>query len=69
MGTTEAAKLLGVSRSTVLRSLRNEDRRAKWWGGRGEGWRYAPLSDPNRPIFQVRRTRAIELAGGDPVAE
>jgi hypothetical protein len=57
----EAATLIGVSRSSVYRSLRDPDERAERWGNEGEGWRYKPLT--RRRIFQVSRRRAQELAG------
>lgn len=59
----EAAAILGVSESTVYRSLADEVVRAEQWGIEGKGWRYKPLS--TRRIFQVSRARAVELAGGD----
>jgi hypothetical protein len=68
LSTAQAAAVLGVSRSTVLRSLQDETRRAKWWGAQGEGWRYRPLSDETEPIYQVRRSWAEKLAGTDPDA-
>ncbi len=57
---TEAAEIIGVSASTVYRSLRDPDERAKQWGKEGEGWRHKPLS--RRKIFQVNRARAVEIA-------
>lgn len=58
----EAAGILGVSPRTVLRSLENPDRRQEKWGDQGVGWRYKPLTV--RPIFQVSRERAEQLAAG-----
>jgi hypothetical protein len=60
----EAATILGVSRTEVWRSLDDEDRRARWWGQRGVGWRYRPLSE--RRIVEVSRARAEALAAGAP---
>jgi transposase len=61
----EAATLIGVSESTVYRSLAEPDVRAEQWGAEGVGWRYKPLS--RRRIFQVSRRRAEQLAqGGTP---
>ena len=56
----EAAEVIGVSRSTVYRSLKDETERAQQWGAEGEGWRYKPLS--RRRIFQVSRARAQQIA-------
>lgn len=63
----EAATILGVSRSTVYRSLTDEDERARQWGTENVGWRYKPLS--RRLIFQVSRTRTEQIAAGQPAAE
>jgi hypothetical protein len=54
MSIREAATLLEISASTVLRSLTNETRRAKEWGTEGEGWRIKPLSE--RGDYQLRRS-------------
>jgi len=59
---TEAAEILGVSRSTVLRSLQDPQRRAVAWGAEGDGWRRKPLSP--RGDYQLRRSRVLEKAGG-----
>ncbi len=66
IGTGDAAAIVGVSESTVYRSLRddNAEQRAEWWGKENEGWRRKPLS--RRGIFQVSRKRAEELAAGTP---
>lgn len=62
----DAAKILGVSRSTVYRSLQDPDRASRWWGPRN--WRRKPLTD--RREHQVRRARVEELAAsGNPLAE
>lgn len=62
----DAAKILGVSRSTVYRSLQDPDRANRWWGD--GNWRRKPLTD--RREHQVRRTRVLELAAsGQPIAE
>lgn len=47
----EAATRLGVSKSTVYRSLADPDQRAAQWGKENEGWRRKPLS--TRGIFEV----------------
>jgi hypothetical protein len=62
--TTEAGWLLGVSRATMLRRLRDPAQRAKWGLVEGEDWRRKPMTDP--PIYQMHR-RAVErlLRGGD----
>lgn len=56
----EAAGIIGVSRSTILRSLTDAPWRAQWWGDEGKGWRSKPLS--RRVIYQVSRARAEEIA-------
>lgn len=61
MSIREAAALLEVSASTVLRSLSNEARRAKEWGAEGEGWRVKPLSE--RGDYQLRRSWVERKAG------
>lgn len=58
----EAARLLGVSRATILRTLRDPDRRHEEWGAEGEGWRYKPLS--TRGIYQLRRSAVEAKAKG-----
>lgn len=49
----QAAKLLDVSRSTMLRTLSNPETREREWGSEGDGWRYKPLS--TRGVIQVSR--------------
>jgi len=49
----QAARLLDVSRSTMLRTLKDPDARRREWGEEGEGWRYKPLS--TRGVIQVSR--------------
>lgn len=62
----DAAKILGVSRSTVYRSLQDPARASRWWGD--GNWRRKPLTD--RREHQVRRTRVEELAAsGTPLAD
>lgn len=61
MSVREAAAALEISASTVLRSLTNEDRRAREWGGEGEGWRMKPLSE--RGDYQIRRSWVERKAG------
>lgn len=63
ISTREAAAVLGVSESSVYRSLRDEQVRDVRWGEEGVGWRRKPLSA--RGIYQVSRQRAEELAGGE----
>ena len=58
----KAAQIMGVSRSTVLRSLTDEAARVEQWGAEGVGWRRKPLSA--RGIYQVSRARAEQLAAG-----
>ncbi len=58
----EAAAILGVSRSTVYRSLTDPAERGSRWGDESVGWRYKPLA--RRRIFQVSKRRTEELAGG-----
>lgn len=55
---TAAAGILGVDRSTVYRSLVDDEWRTEWWGD--EGWRLKPLS--RRKIYQVSEARAKALA-------
>lgn len=64
VSTAHAAAIIGVSESTVYRSLCDDNaaQRAEWWGAEGVGWRRKPLS--RRGIFQVSRQRAQELAAG-----
>lgn len=56
----DAATILGVSKSTVYRTLTDPESRAETWGAEGVGWRRKPLS--RRGIFQVSRQRAEEIA-------
>lgn len=58
----EAARIIGVSRSTVLRSLSDEADRAEQWGEENVGWRFKPLS--RRGAYQVSRARAEQIARG-----
>jgi hypothetical protein len=60
----EAADIIGVSRSTVLRSLQDEIERSTRWGAENVGWRFKPMS--RRGVFQVSRKRAVEIAKGEP---
>lgn len=62
MSIREAAVVLEVSASTVLRSLTNDERRTREWGAAGEGWRIKPLSD--RGDYQLRRSWVERKAGG-----
>lgn len=55
-----AADILGVSPSTVYRSLADPAERTQQWGDEGKGWRYKPLS--RRKIFQVSHARALTMA-------
>jgi hypothetical protein len=57
----KAADLLGVSRSTMLRTLRDPAAREREFGTEGEGWRFKPLS--SRGVIQVRRS-AVEAKLG-----
>lgn len=57
----EAARILGVSPNTVLRSLRDDARRQAEWGAEGEGWRRKPLSV--RGELQLRREWVSRKAG------
>jgi len=59
----DAARLMGRSRSTILRSLTDEVWRADWWGEEGKGWRLRPLS--RRRAYDVSRALAEELAARD----
>lgn len=60
----EAARIIGVSRSTVYRSLQPERADVEWGPG---NWRKKPLSQ--RGDLQVLRSRAHEIAkGGSPLA-
>lgn len=60
VSTPEAARLLGVSESTVYRSLADpETADAEWGPG---NWRRKPLV--RRPIFQVRRSVLERKARG-----
>lgn len=61
VGRREAAEILGVSESSVYRSLSNPAVRQEMWGTEGEGWRFKPLS--TRGVIQVSRARALQLAG------
>jgi hypothetical protein len=61
IGRGEAAKILGVSESSVYRSLSDPAVREEMWGTENEGWRRKPLS--TRGVLQVSRERAVELAG------
>lgn len=61
--TGQAAPLLGVSRSTLLRRLSNPEQRARWFPVEGEDWRIKPLTDD---IYQVRRRTVDRLAGATP---
>lgn len=63
MSVAEAAELLEVAPRTIQRSLGDEDRRAREWGGEGEGWRYKPLAE--RTIYQLRRSVVLRKAGLD----
>jgi hypothetical protein len=64
----EAAEILGVSPSTVYRSLADPGQRAEQWGTEGDGWRHKPLS--RRRVYQVSRQRAEAIAaGGDPLGD
>jgi hypothetical protein len=60
IGGGEAAEIIGVSRTSIYKSLRDPDVRAAKWGAEGVGWRYKPLVD--RAIYQVSRIRAEEIA-------
>lgn len=62
MSPSEAARILGVSRATVVRSLTDPERRAAEWGKPGEGWRYKPLS--LRGDYQLRRSAVEAKAKG-----
>lgn len=53
----EAAELLGVSRTTVYRSLADDAVRQQEWGDEGAGWRRKPLS--RRGIYQLRRSAVL----------
>lgn len=61
ISSTEAAKLIGVSRTTLYRTLADADERAKVWGAENEGWRRKPLVR-NRVIYQVSAARAKQIA-------
>lgn len=63
LSTKEAEDLLQISECTVLRSLTNEDRRAREWGAKDEGWRLKPLVE--RTIFQLRRSVVEAKARGE----
>lgn len=57
----QAAEILGVSPSTVLRALqRAAEGEATPWGQQGVGWRHKPLS--TRGAFQVARSVAERIA-------
>jgi hypothetical protein len=58
--TGQAAPLLGVSRSTLLRRLSDPEQRARWFPVEGEDWRIKPVSEG---IYQVRRRTVDRLAG------
>lgn len=58
----EAAGILGVSESTVLRTVKDPQEAAETWGDENVGWRLKPLM--RRRIFQVSRKRAEEIAAG-----
>jgi len=63
----EAAEILGVSESTVYRSLADPDTREEMWGKEGSGWRRKPLS--RRGIYQVSHRRALAIAASPPPKE
>lgn len=56
----DAAGILDVSVSTVLRSLKDPDSADEWWGV--GNWRRKPLTA--RRDMQVRHARALEIADG-----
>lgn len=58
----EAAGILGVSKSTVLRTVQDPQEAAERWGEENVAWRVKPLV--RRKIFQVSRKRAEEIAAG-----
>jgi excisionase family DNA binding protein len=60
IGVSEAAEMLGVSKTTVRRSLRDEVERAEKWGEENVGWRHKPLT---ARTYQLSRERVERLAG------
>lgn len=58
VSTPEVARLLGVSESTVYRSLADPVTADSEWGA--GNWRRKPLV--RRPIFQVRRAAVLRKA-------
>lgn len=60
VGTPEVARLLGVSESTVYRSLADPATADAEWGA--GNWRRKPLV--RRAIFQVRRSAVDRKAAG-----
>lgn len=66
----DAADIIGVSRSTVYRTLADPNERATVWGAENVGWRYKPLTRrlQKRQILQVSRTRAEAIARGEDIA-
>lgn len=64
IGVTQAARILGVDRSTVYRSLVDPKWCEEWWGEEGTGWRIRPLV--RRKVYQVSLKRAEALAATRP---
>lgn len=63
LSTAAAADMLGVSVSTVYRTLADPETATAEWGPEGEGWRIKPLS--RRAIRQVRQSAVQAKLRGD----